>query len=159
MFHPIGLTAVPAEARLLAISAGAIGQGQWAYLGATNTAANEPTVTAVASYANAQVTRANLAPIIKEAKNDEELLVIDTLIDGAGDRVLRLVGSDLLIEDFYLSDRVDGDFSAATPGDAMVLTVSGYPTLDGASDDPGASATVVARFERFETPAVTYRTT
>jgi len=159
MFHPIGLSAVPATARQLAISAGAIGQGQWAYLTATNTTANEPTVTAVASYANAQTTRANLAPIIKEAKNDEELLVIDTLIDAAGIRVLRLVGSDLLIEDMDLANRVDGAFASATPGDAMVLTVSGYPTLDGASDDPGAAATVVARFERFETPAVVYRTT
>ena len=36
MIHPITLTAVPAEHRLLAITASATKQGQWGYLSGTN---------------------------------------------------------------------------------------------------------------------------
>ena len=78
MFHPIGLTAVPAEARQLAIAAAAISQGQWAFLSGTNSAENEPEVTPVASYAHAQKARALLAPIIKEVEALHQRLESDS---------------------------------------------------------------------------------
>lgn len=157
MFHPIGLTAVLPTAKQFAVVASGMNQGQWAYLSGTNTTWNEPEVTPVAGYGAAQSAKAILTPIIKEPANSEELLIIDDLIV-AGARVTRLVGSDLIIEDTELDNRAAGDFSSATPGDSMVLNTDGYPTLDGATDDPGAAATVVAYFERTEGNSVWYRT-
>lgn len=157
MIHRIGLSAVPAENRQLAIAAADFSaQGQWGYLSGTDSGENEPEVTPVSSYAIAQYNKEILAPVCKEPATNEDVIADVAISDG--DRVLRIMGAGNLLEDTELGDYANGDFSSATPGDAMVLTVSGFPTLDGASDDPGASATVVARFEKYIAPSVWYRT-
>ena len=157
MFHPITMVAVPDTARQPVFAAAAFLQGQWGWSSGSNADTGDPEYSPVDSYADAQIIKADLACIIKEPANNEELEDIDNIIV-ANARVIALEGAGLLIEDTELGNRVNGDFTGATVGDAMVLTVSGFPTLDGASDDPGAAATVVARFRSYSGDAVIYVT-
>lgn len=78
------------------------------------------------------------------------------------DRILRVpIKSGLLVEDSLLSTNVTGQgvtvtFALASAGAAMVLNTNGFLTLDGADDDPGTDATVIAKFNRIQNGIVFY---
>jgi len=74
------------------------------------------------------------------------------------DRVLRVpVKSGLLVEDSLLAtNSATAAWGSATAGDAMILNASGFLTLNGAGDDPGAGATIIAKFIRIQNGIVFY---
>ena len=84
----------------------------------------------------------------------------DDIADEA--RVNRVpIKSGLLVEDSLLSTNVTGQgvtvtFALARPGDLMILNANGFLTLDGADDDPGAGATVIAKFKKIINGIVFY---
>ena len=84
----------------------------------------------------------------------------DDIVDQA--RVNRVaIKSGLLVEDNELTTNVTGQgvtvtFALASPGDLMVLNANGFLTLDGADDDPGAGATVIAKFKLIQNGIVFY---
>jgi len=139
-------------------------QGMWGYLTSEDTTDYDPRWTPVNSYATAQYVKGILAPIIavpfqKDLGDDERETIYaedSTSWDGKYPSFVRESG--VLLEDTKLADRVLADFTTATPGTKMVLTISGYPTLDGASDDQGGSSTVVGYFEEYTGGSVLYRT-
>ena len=137
-------------------------QGQW--FRQTNDASGDPIWEVVDSYADAQKNIRILAPILKPPfEKDSGDDTYETIYSNDGESTDNgkppsfLVTPNALIEDTKLADRVLGDFDSATAGDLMVLTVSGYPTLDGASDDPGSSATPVGAFIDVTNDIVRYR--
>lgn len=136
-------------------------QGRWGFL--TYDTSGNTRWEVVDSYADAQKNIGLLAPIhkppIQKDQSDDDYETVysedNASYDGKFPSFIRERHSK--IEDTKLSDRVDADFTATTaPGTLMVLTVSGYPTLDGASDDPGSSATVVGVFEEWTGGSVVY---
>jgi hypothetical protein len=71
------------------------------------------------------------------------------------------IKSGLLIEDNELATNVTGQgvtvtFALASPGALMILNTDGFLTLDGADDDPGAGATVIAKFKRIQNGIIFY---
>jgi len=139
-------------------------QGQWVYRNGANSD-GDIQVTPVTAQAHAEKARYLLGVVFKETISvaggdaDYETIYIndgDTTDDGKFPAVA--FGGGHMLEDDKLSDRVAADFASAAYGDKMVLTVSGYPTIDGSSDDPSASATVVALFVNKLGDAVTYVT-
>ena len=139
-------------------------QGQWGFRSGQN-ADSEDVFDVVNSYTDAQLAVYKLGIVAKEnisAKGSdtdfETIYVNDGDANDDGRLAQFIFGDGHTIEDDRLDARVDADFSSASYGTAMVLTASGFPTLDGASDDPGASATVVALFENYLGNVVTYTT-
>ncbi len=80
----------------------------------------------------------------------------DDIADEA--RVNRVaVKSGLLIEDNELATNSGtAVWGSATENDPMVLNTSGFLTLDGAGDDPGAGATIIAKFIRIQNGIIFY---
>ena len=76
----------------------------------------------------------------------------------ADDRVLRVpIRSGLLVEDSLLAtNSATANWSGASAGDEMVLNASGFLTLNGAGDDPGAGATIIAKFIRIQNGIIFY---
>ena len=76
----------------------------------------------------------------------------------AEDRVLRIpIKSGLLIEDSLLAtNSATANWAGASAGDAMILNTGGFLTLNGAGDDPGAGATIIAKFVRIQNGIVFY---
>ncbi len=152
-----------AQRRTVSISAD-MKQGQWAYRNGADSDGNEQ-VTPVASSGNASLSRGKLVMVYKETLHkDKDDSYYETIYTNDGDDyddgypAAMVIGGGVTIEDDQLDSRVDADFSSASHGDLMVLTASGYPTLDGASDDPGADVTPVAVFENILGSVVTYTT-
>lgn len=139
-------------------------QGQWFFLTALSASDCSPRWELVDSYADAQKAAAVLAPVHKRpfqkdlGDDDYETVYSEDNSNWDGKYPQFITDNDALIEDTKLDSRVDAVFTTADPGTAMVLTVSGYPTLDGASDDPGSSATPVATFVEWTGASVIYRT-
>jgi hypothetical protein len=82
----------------------------------------------------------------------------DWNVIASADRVLRVpIKSGLLVEDNELATNSStASWSGATEGDAMILNASGFLTLDGAGDDPGAGATIIAKFIRIQNGIIFY---
>jgi hypothetical protein len=76
----------------------------------------------------------------------------------ANDRVLRVpIKSGLLVEDSLLSTNSStANWSGASAGAEMILNASGFLTLNGAGDDPGAGATIIAKFNRIQNGIIFY---
>jgi len=76
----------------------------------------------------------------------------------ATDRCLRVpIKSGLLVEDSMLATNSGtAAWTSATAGDAMVLNTNGFLTLDGAGDDPGTDATIIAKFIRIQNGIIFY---
>lgn len=139
-------------------------QGKWHFLTNEGTSDYDPRFEVVDGATDGQKAVNVLAPItkppIQKDQGDDEYETIYSETSSSWDYKFPAFvrESGVLIEDTKLSDRVLADFTTATPGEAMVLTVSGFPTLDGASDDPGSSQTIVAYFEEYTGGSVLYRT-
>ena len=136
----------------IVIAAASITNGQWATLTTKDTTTGLERVTPVA--ANYTGSARKVGPCAKIIEYKEDIASQDTI--ASGDRCLWQPAANVEFEDFYLTSRVSGAFSSATPGADMVLTTSGYPTLDGADDDPGATATIVAMFKEVDGNSVRY---
>lgn len=76
----------------------------------------------------------------------------------AEDRVLRVpIRSGLLVEDSLLAtNSATANWSGASAGAEMILNASGFLTLNGAGDDPGAGATIIAKFIRIQNGIIFY---
>lgn len=76
----------------------------------------------------------------------------------ATDRVLRVpIRSGLLVEDSLLAtNSATASWSGASAGAEMILNASGFLTLNGAGDDPGAGATIIAKFIRIQNGIIFY---
>jgi hypothetical protein len=76
----------------------------------------------------------------------------------ATDRVLRVpIKSGQLVEDSTLAtNSATAAWTSATAGDEMILNASGFLTLNGAGDDPGANATIIAKFIRIQNGIIFY---
>lgn len=67
-------------------------------------------------------------------------------------RVLRVpIRNGQLVEDNELATNSGtANWAGASVGDEMILNASGFLTLNGAGDDPGAGATIIAKFIRIQ---------
>ncbi|MHA1952338.1 MAG: hypothetical protein ACW96U_00110 [Candidatus Heimdallarchaeaceae archaeon] len=76
----------------------------------------------------------------------------------ADDRVIRVpISSGLIVEDSTLSaNNTAAVWASASVGDAMILNTDAILTLDGASDDPGTGATIIAKFIRIQNGIIYY---
>lgn len=76
----------------------------------------------------------------------------------SADRVLRVpIKSGLLIEDNELATNSGtANWSGASEGDEMILNTNGFLTLNGAGDDLGAGATIIAKFSRIQNGIIFY---
>ena len=74
------------------------------------------------------------------------------------DRVLRVpIKSGQLVEDSLLATNSStASWSGASAGAEMILNASGFLTLNGAGDDPGANATIIAKFIRIQNGIIFY---
>lgn len=74
------------------------------------------------------------------------------------DRVLRVpIKSGQLVEDNELATNSGtANWAGASANDEMILNASGFLTLNGAGDDPGAGATIIAKFIRIQNGIIFY---
>jgi len=137
-------------------------QGQWVYMDGEDIS-GEKVVTPVTTEAGAKKDRRILGVLMKPPVSVEggdslyeDIYVNDGDTTDDGLFATALFGAEHIVEDDQLVNRVAADFTTANYGDAMALTVSGYPTIDGATDDAGGP--VVATFESKLGDVITYRT-
>jgi hypothetical protein len=73
-------------------------------------------------------------------------------------RVLRVpIRNGQLVEDNELATNSGtANWSGASVGAEMILNTAGFLTLNGAGDDPGAGATIIAKFIRIQNGIIFY---